>query len=313
MVTALAESMAGVSKRTKLLVGVSGGRDSMVLLHALLAAGFKNLVVCHLNHTLRGRSSDADARLVLNEAHRLCLPIVHARCRTAEFATEQKKSLELAARELRIAFFEECSARLKTQSLVLAHHADDQVETCLFNFLRGTGTAGLGGMRPVSQLGKLTIHRPLLGITRTQLETFRKQHKVRFREDATNAGLEHTRNKLRHRVLPLLAEVMGESYRSAILRAAEILRGEEEWMASLMPPSRLELDCKDLLAMHPALRSRVVLRWLRESGIPEAAYAETRRVLSLLDVANGPSKVNLPGNHHARRRSGVIFLESGGA
>jgi tRNA(Ile)-lysidine synthase len=313
VVAALAESMAGVSKRKKLLVGVSGGRDSMVLLHALLAAGFKNLVVCHLNHTLRGRSSDADARLVQNEARRLGLPMEHARCRTAEFATDQKKSLELAARELRTAFFEECSIRLKTKSLVLAHHADDQVETCLFNFLRGTGAAGLGGMKPLSQLGKLTIHRPLLGITRTQIETFRKQHKVRFREDATNAEFEHTRNKLRHRVLPLLAEVMGESYRSAILRAAEILRGEEDWMASLMPPSRPELDCKDLRSMHPALRSRVVLRWLRQCGVPEAGHAETIRVLSLLDPANGPAKVSLPGNHHARRRTGVLFLESGAA
>ena len=305
--------MAGLSKRKKLLVGVSGGRDSMVLLHALLAAGFKNLVVCHLNHTLRGRSSDADARLVVSEARRLNLPVEHARSRTADFAASQKKSLELAARELRMAFFEECSARAKTKSLVLAHHADDQVETCLFNFLRGTGAAGLGGMKPVSQLGKLTVHRPLLGVTRTQIETFRKQNKVRFREDATNAGLEHTRNKLRHRVLPLLAEVMGESYRSAILRAAEILRGEEELIVSLMPPIQPELDCKELRAMHPAMQSRVILRWLRECGVPEAGHAETRRVLSLLDTVNGPAKVSLPGNHHARRRSGVLFLESGDA
>jgi tRNA(Ile)-lysidine synthase len=303
--------MAGVSKRKKLLVGVSGGRDSMVLLHALLAAGFKNLVVCHLNHTLRGRSSDADARLVVSEARRLNLPVEHAKARTAEFAASQKKSLELAARELRMAFFEECSARAKTKSLVLAHHADDQVETCLFNFLRGTGTAGLGGMRPVSQLGKVSVHRPLLGVTRTQIDAFRKQQKVRFREDATNAGLEHTRNKLRHRVMPLLVEVMGESYRSAILRAAEILRGEEDLIVSLMPPSQPELDCKELRAMHPALRSRVILRWLRECGVPEAGHAETLRVLSLLDTVNGPAKVSLPGNHHARRRSGVLFLESG--
>ena len=305
--------MAGVSKRKKLLVGVSGGRDSMVLLHALLAAGFKNLVVCHLNHTLRGRSSDADARLVVSEARRLNLPVEHAKARTAEFAASQKKSLELAARELRMAFFEECVARKKTKSLVLAHHADDQVETCLFNFLRGTGAAGLGGMRPVSQLGKLTVHRPLLGVTRTQIETFRKQHKVRFREDATNAGLEHTRNKLRHRIMPLLSEIMGESYRSAILRASEILRSEDDWMSSLLPETLQEFDCKDLRAMHPAMQSRVILRWLRECGVPEAGYAETRRVLSLLDTVNGPAKVSLPGNHHARRRSGVLFLESGDA
>jgi tRNA(Ile)-lysidine synthase len=283
----------------------------MVLLHALLAAGFKNLVVCHLNHTLRGRSSDADARLVVSEARRLNLPVEHAKARTAEFATSKKKSLELAARELRMAFFEECAARVKTKSLVLAHHADDQVETCLFNFLRGTGAAGLGGMKPVSQLGKLTVYRPLLGVTRPQIEAFRKQHKVRFREDATNAGLEHTRNKLRHRVMPLLVEVIGESYRSAILRAAEILRGEEELIVSLMPPSQLELDCNELRAMHSAMQSRVILRWLRKCGVPEAGYAETRRILALLDTVNGPAKVSLPGNHHARRRSGVIFLESG--
>jgi len=285
----------------------------MVLLHALLAAGFKDLVVCHLNHTLRGQSSDADARLVVSEARRLNLPVEHAKARTAEFAASQKKSLELAARELRMAFFEECSARAKTKSLVLAHHADDQVETCLFNFLRGSGAAGLGGMRPVAQLGKLSVYRPLLSVTRTQIEAFRKQQKVRFREDATNAGLEHTRNKIRHRVLPLLAEVMGESYRSAILRASEILRNEDDWMSSLLPETPRELDCKELREMHPAMQSRVILRWLRKCGVPEAGHAETLRILALLDTVNGPSKVNLPVNHHARRRSGVLFMESGGA
>lgn len=305
--------MSGVSKRKKLLVGVSGGRDSMVLLHALLGVGFKNLVVCHLNHTLRGRSSEADARLVVAEARRLGLPLEHARAHTAEFASSQKKSLELAARELRMAFFEQCSARAKTKFLVLAHHADDQVETCLFNFLRGTGAAGLGGIKPVSQLGRCTVHRPLLGVSRTQIEAFRKSHTIRFREDTSNAGLEHSRNKLRHRVMPLLAEVMGDSYRSAILRAAEILRSEEDWMSSLVPEVGPQLDCKQLRAMHPALRSRVILRWLRQCGVPEAGYAETTRVLSLLDPANGPAKVSLPGNHHARRRTGVLFMESGAA
>lgn len=284
----------------------------MVLLQALVAAGFNNLVVCHLNHALRGRSSDADARLVVAEARRLGLAFQHARASTATYAQEQKKSLELAARELRLAFFEECARRMKTNVLVLAHHADDQVETCLFNFLRGSGAAGLGGMKPVSRLGNLTVHRPLLGVSRRDIEGFRKRHKVRFREDATNDGLEHTRNKLRHRVLPLLEEVMGGSCCSAILRAAEILRSEEEWMSSLMPPSCTELLCKDLQAMQPALRARVVLRWLRELGIPEAGHAETCRVLTLLDVANGPAKVNLPGNHFARRRTGVLFLEPGG-
>lgn len=303
--------MSGVSKKRKLLVGVSGGRDSMVLLHALLECGFQNLVVCHLNHTLRGRSSDADARLVASEARRLELPLHQARARTAEFATAEKKSMELAAREMRIAFFQECCRREKSRSLVLAHHADDQIETCLFNFLRGSGAAGLAGIKPVSQLGPLTVFRPLLGVSRREIEEFRKLQRIRFREDATNAGLEHTRNKIRHRLMPFISEILGDAYRGAVLRAAEILREEEDWMSSLMPARCDELVCSELRAMHPALRSRVVMRWLRDSGIPEAGYAETRRVLSLLDTVSGPAKINLPGNFHARRRSGIIFLEAG--
>lgn len=84
-------------------------------------------------------------------------------------------------------------------------------------------------------------------------------------------------------------------------------------MSSLVPAVGWELSCKELRVMHPALRARVVLRWLRERGVPEAGHAETRRVLTLLDSVDGPSKVSLPGNRHARRRSGVLFLESEGA
>ena len=301
--------MAGVSKRKKILAGVSGGRDSMVLLHALATLGFKNLVVCHLDHTLRGRSSTADARLVLREAGRMGFPVEHARVPTLDYAASEKKSLELAARELRHTFFQKCALRTKAHTLVLAHTADDQVETCLFNFLRGSGAAGIGGMRPLAQLGGLAVYRPLLAVPRAGIDRYRALHRVAFREDATNAGLHHTRNKLRHQVLPVLGEVMGESFRGAILRAAEILRAEEEWMASLVPEVTDTLDCGQLRAMAPALRSRTVRRWLRQLGVPECGLSETRLVLSLLDPATGPAKINLPGDFHARRRAGLVFLE----
>jgi tRNA(Ile)-lysidine synthase len=302
--------MASVSKRKKLLVGVSGGRDSMVLLDALQASGYKNLVVVHLDHTLRARSSAADARLVANEAKRRGLSLEHARARSADYAAKGKKSLELAARELRQAFFQECSRRSGARSLVLAHHADDQVETCLFNFLRGSGAAGLGGMKPVSQLGRLTVYRPLLAVSRSDISRYQKQHQVRFREDLSNAALQHTRNKIRHQVLPQIAEVMGEAFRAAILRTSEILRSEDEWMSTLVPEFGAELDCTQIREMHPALRSRTVLRWLRLGGVPEPGRLETQRVLSLLDPVGGPAKVSLPGDFQARRRAGVLFLES---
>lgn len=305
---ALASALSGISKSRKLLVGVSGGRDSMVLLDALLECGYGNLVVCHLNHTLRGRSASADEKFVRREAGRRGLPVLIARARTTEFAKENALSVELAARELRYAFFDECAKRTRCRTLVLAHHADDQVETCLFNFLRGTGAAGLGGMKPVANRESLAIRRPLLGVTRAEILVYQRRHKVRFREDASNVDTRHTRNKLRHHVIPAIEEAMGPSFRQAILRAAEILRSEDDWMSSLIPAPEEKLSLKTLRQMHPAAQARLVLAWLRIHGIPEVGWKETTRVLSLLEGAN-PAKVNLPGDWHARRRSGVLFLE----
>lgn len=305
----MASGLAGISKSQKLLVGVSGGRDSMVLLAVLRRLGFRKLVVCHLDHSLRGRASKADAALVKKTALRFGCAFESARAQTRDFAAAEKKSLELAARELRHAFFAECAKRHRARRLLLAHHADDQIETCLFNFLRGTGPAGLAGIKPVSKLGSLTIHRPLLAVTRADIERYRKLHRIPFREDATNAEALHTRNKLRHEILPAIERTLGPSFRKAIPRAAEILRAEEELMSSLVPAIGENLSCRELRAMPLALQRRVVRAWLIAHEIPEAGWEETCRVLSLLDTS-GPAKVNLPGGRHARRRAGVLFLEN---
>lgn len=283
----------------------------MVLLDALVECGFRNVVVCHLNHALRGRSAAADERFVRREAEGRGLEVEIAKARTADFAKENAMSIELAARELRYAFFEACAKRARCRLLLLAHHADDQVETCLFNFLRGSGAAGLGGMKPVSMRGSLAIRRPLLGVTRREIADYQARRKLRFREDASNAALRHTRNKLRHLVIPAIEEVMGPAFRDAVLRAAEILRAEDEWMAGMLPEPGEELSCKVLEQMHPAAQARWVLDWLRRHGIPEVGWKETRRVLALLE-RGAPAKVNLPGDWHARRRRGVLFLERGG-
>ncbi|MFZ9921006.1 MAG: tRNA lysidine(34) synthetase TilS [Terrimicrobiaceae bacterium] len=303
----VSSSLADIPKSRKMLVGVSGGRDSMVLLDALLKCGFTNLVVCHLNHTLRGRSASADERFVTREAVRRGLRVEIARSRTADFAKENSLSIELAARELRYAFFQECAKRTRCRILLLAHHADDQVETCLFNFLRGTGAAGLGGMKPIAKRGSMTIRRPMLGVTRAEILDYQKQHGIRFREDASNAEIRHTRNKLRLHIIPSIEEAMGPSFRHAILRAADILRSEDEWMTGLTPQPGEKLSLKALRQMHPAAQARLVLAWLKIHDIPEAGFKETNRVLSLLDISN-PAKVNLPGDWHARRRAGVLFL-----
>jgi tRNA(Ile)-lysidine synthase len=307
--SALGAALADFPRHRRLLVGVSGGRDSMALLAGLCRLGFSNLVVCHLDHRLRGVRSKADARFVAREATRLGCGLESARANTRDFAKATGQSLEAAARELRRAFFRECSKRRRCRTILLAHHADDQVETCLFHFLRGSGAAGLAGMSPDSVQGGLRIVRPLLEVSREEICEDVARHGIRFREDHTNAESAHTRNRIRNLVIPAISEAFGDGYRGAILRAARILRMDDECLAALTPDVAATLSCATLRGLPEALRHRAVLRWLRQGPVPEPGFAETRRVLSLLDADRGPAKVSLPGNHHARRRAGLIFLE----
>jgi tRNA(Ile)-lysidine synthase len=293
----------------KYLVGVSGGRDSMTLLFCLHVLGYKKLIVCHLNHGLRGRAARADSALVSTTARRFGYLVCVEETEVRAHAVKQKLSVETAARELRYAFFRACAKAHRCSSIFLGHHADDQVETCLFNFLRGTGAAGLSGMKAVTHAHGLRVIRPLLGLSRDEITAFVKENDIRFREDATNAHFSHTRNRLRRRVIPAIEKAVGPAFRAAILRAAEILRDEESWMASMAPEVGKALCCETLRSMPIALRRRVVIQWLRQEGVPEPGFAETNLVLSLLDAKDGPAKVNLRGDRHARRRTGRIFLE----
>ena len=147
----------------------------------------------------------------------------------------------------------------------------------------------------------------MLEIPRDEIDRFVAANKIPFREDHTNAETAHTRNRIRNLVIPAITQVFGESFQQAVLRASQIFRQEDEWMESQTPEVSEKLPCAALRAMPDALRHRTVLRWLRQNRVPEPGFSETRRVLSLLDTS-GPAKVSLPGNHHARRRAGEIFL-----
>lgn len=302
-------ALAVLEKSKSYLVGVSGGRDSIALLDALVRSGFRRLTVCHLDHGLRGAASAGDARFVRAFAKKHALSFEFARADTKAFAVAAGQSIEHAARDLRRAFFSECARKRRCKRLLLAHHADDQIETCLHNFLRGSGAAGLAGMRAVTRTPTLEIIRPLLGVTREEINQHVEQHRVAFREDASNSQLAHTRNRIRQKLIPAIEKNFGSTFRPAILRAAEIFRAEDDWIEASLPAVLGELSCQALRQLPPALRARTVLRWLRSHRIPDAGFAETQRVLSLLDLANGPAKINLPGDHHARRREGKIFLE----
>jgi len=301
------------------LVAVSGGRDSVALLHLLLEAGRGELVLCHLDHGLRGESSAGDAAFVRALAASHGLPLEEA---FADIRSEAGGlSIEDAARRARYRFFAGVAARRGIHDLFLGHHADDQVETVLWNLFRGAGRAGLGGMAPVSEREErlpdgsallLRLHRPMLGIWREEIDAYIREKGLAYRDDESNATLNHTRNKIRLDLLPHIAALLGRDPRQALWRTADLLRHEEEWLRSIPIPDpalwqRATLSAPELRARPIAEQRRILHGWLAHNGVAAVGYAGVEAVRSLLE--GGRAKINLAGGWHARRREKRLFLE----
>lgn len=298
------------------LIGVSGGRDSVTLLHHLIDAGYRKLVVCHLNHHLRGKLGDADARFVAKLAAKYIADFELGSANVAALARKKKMSIETAAREARYSFFAQVAKRRRCHTIFLAHHADDLVETFLINLFRGAGPAGLAAMRDVSVRRvddvDLTIVRPLLSVWRDEIDAQVRQNRLKFREDASNKSLAPLRNRTRHRVIPYLEKTVGRNIRQTIWRAAMIAAEEEAWIDN-MTKGRSEpaadLSVEKLRALPVALQRRTILRWLRSHKVADIGYEVIECVRSLLNEGTRVAKINLPEDRHVRRRAGKLFLE----
>jgi tRNA(Ile)-lysidine synthase len=293
---------------------VSGGRDSVALLHSLISLGYKKLIVCHLNHQLRGRASDADACFVEKLAAKYGVDFELGAANVRAVAKQRKMSIETAAREARYAFFGNVAKRRRCHTIFLAHHADDLVETFLFNLIRGAGLTGLAAMRDVStrRFGdlKLTIVRPLLSVWRKEIDKDVREHRIKFREDVTNKTLAPMRNRIRNRIIPYLEKNFARNFRQNIWRTAMIAADEEKWIENeLADSTNADLSVPKLRALPVALQRRAILKWLRAQNISEIGFNEIERVRSLLDPNVRTAKVNLPQDRHARRRAGTIFIE----
>jgi tRNA(Ile)-lysidine synthase len=296
------------------LIGVSGGRDSVALMHCLVNLGYKKLIVGHLNHQLRGRSSLADARFVEKIALKYHARFELESANIRALAAKQKISIETAAREARYKFFAETARRRKCKTIFLGHHADDLVETFLINLFRGAGTTGLSGMREISTRRiddvDLAIVRPFLGVWRKEIDIYVREHRIKFREDASNKNLNPLRNRIRHRIIPYLEKILGRNIRPAIWRAAAIAGEEEDWIEKQLPDSTdAQFSVARLRALPVALQRRAILKWLRAQKISEISFDVIERVRSLADHDDATAKVNLPQDRHARRRAGSIFVE----
>lgn len=307
-----------IRARESVLVAVSGGLDSMVLLQVLaqLAEAREwRLTAAHFNHQLRGRSSDADERLVAATAKRLKLRLVSGRGEVKKYSRAQGLSLEMAARKLRHEFLAKAAAKRKISIIALAHHADDQVELFFLRLLRGAGSEGLAGMKwrstSPADVGIYLI-RPLLDQPKAALQAHAEQFKIAFREDATNAQLDMQRNRIRHELIPLLTRRYQPALRRVILREMEVLgaeaefmnRAAEEWLKKKRPPFE-ELPV--------ALQRHCLQAQLPELGVA----ANFGLIEDLREVANCPITVtetisvqrDEAGKIHVRERSVAGFHE----
>jgi tRNA(Ile)-lysidine synthase len=299
------------------LVGVSGGRDSTTLLSWLVRAGYRDLMVCHLNHQLRGRASDADARFVKKLAEKLKLHVVIGRADVTALAVRKKLSIESAARLARYTFFAQVARRRHCRKLLLAHHADDLVETFLINLFRGAAASGLGSIRESSDhvVGRTTLQviRPFLGIWRSEIDQYARRHRLAFREDASNADVGPLRNRIRLRVIPYLEKTVGREIRKNIWRTAMIVAEEEQWLSGLVPQNGAvpdQMSVKALGTMPVALQRRTLHKWLRGAGAADLGFDAVERVRDLLDVhSGGAARTNLPRDRHVRRRAGKLIFE----
>lgn len=187
---------------SKLLLAVSGGLDSVALTY-LCTQSQLDVALAHCNFNLRGAESDADEAFVIKLAETLNIEVFTQKFDTLNYAAKNKLSIQMAARELRYNWFQELAVALNFDFILTAHHADDQLETFLINFLRGTGLDGLTGIPEIND----NIIRPLLPFSREEIEIYLKNAHLLWREDSSNVSTKYLRNKLRHEVVPVLKDI----------------------------------------------------------------------------------------------------------
>ena len=248
MIKTITEMLTGacqLNRSDRLLVGVSGGADSLALLTAAAADGW-DVHAAHFDHKLRASAAE-EADFVQRFCRKRSIPCVVGSGDTAAFAEQHRMNVEEAARRLRYRFLFETAAAKKAAAVVTAHHADDQVETVLLHLLRGAGLDGLTGMayRTITEWhSQIPLVRPMLGIWREEIEAYCEERGLSPLVDPSNLDTGYRRNLLRHKIIPKL-EAVEPTFKPNLLRTAEVLRGDRELLDSITEQVWVEALIRD--------------------------------------------------------------------
>lgn len=302
----------------RVAVALSGGPDSVALLHLLRALERRGELVvagaAHFNHQLRGAASDEDEAFCRELAAELRVPLEVGSADVRTEARLAKRSIEDAARRLRYEFLASAAHQLGAAAVAIGHSRDDQAETFLLRLLRGAGTRGLGSIRPKAGI----MIRPLLEVSRAELRQFAADEGLTFREDATNADVAIPRNRIRHELLPYLEREFSPGIAEVLAREAALAQVDEDKLEAeaienassivLSDTASSRIDARELVSLHPALASRVARRALQHmAGERFVGFEHVHRFLTFVRSAAAGQAMSLPGQQAVHHGSTVLL------
>lgn len=290
------------------LCAVSGGADSVFMLHILkeyCKARAIKICAAHFEHGIRGEESMRDAAFVEKLCKDLGVECVVGHGNAPEYAKKKRIGIEEAARELRYAFLAESAEKLACRYIATAHNADDNAETLLFNLTRGSGGKGLCGIPPM----RGNIIRPILNVSRGEIEEYLRENNISHVEDSTNASDDYSRNRIRHRVMPVLKDI-NPAFSASASRAAELLRQDEDCLSQLARGfiekyfDGASVPADKLSNLHPAIASRVIRQILGEN----TAFVHVNSVLALARKS-GLAYADIHGRRIRAEQGRIYFNE----
>jgi len=314
-----------VARGDRVLVAVSGGPDSMALLHVLAELRDERNVVlgiAHLDHNLRGKEGRADADFVAAVADEFEMPFYGERLTSGDYREFVHLSIEEAARRLRYRFLEHIARRYGYARIAIGHNADDNAESVLLFLLRGSGPAGLTGIRPTAANG---IIRPLINLKRSEILRYLDSCDVKSVADRSNLDMRYVRNRIRHQLLPEVQRQFNPNIVETLNRLAQISRDEERWLQTVVRPHfeatvesrdrhRIVLAAERMRAMPCALQRRILRMAIAEvkGDLRRVGFAHIESVRDLIEELHRERSVDLPGTIRGQLSDRRLMISSRG-
>ncbi len=319
-ISKVAETIADyslVNQGDKVLVGFSGGPDSVALLHILSRLSRKlgiKLGAVYLNHLLRRRAAQKEARFCADFCGRLSVSFYYEEADINVLAEKEKAGIEEIARRHRYRVLTTLAQDKGYDKVAVGHHRDDRVETILFNLFRGSGRQGIIGMPPKRQ----NIIRPLFDINREEIMEYLQVNNLAYMIDRSNLSRKFTRNRIRHRLLPLIKKEIADRADENIIRFSDIMAGEEDFLyqkshrlyqkvTSKTPGGKIRLDLTEFMGYDLWLKRRLAMQLLDEIGLWDAEYADVERILALAG-RTGDSRLSVRKDLTAEKAGEYLYL-----